>query len=353
MAEGRRTGFLKRRMRFGLHLPQLGRSASCDHLVSVARRAEELGFDDVWTADHVAVPLSLEGMPSFFPEPVPLLAAAAAHTRKVGLGTSVLVPAYRNPMQFAKQWATLDWLSGGRTILGVGAGWLEEEFAACGVPMARRGQRLDDYIAGWRAAWSGAVEFESTHFSFEGVRIKPTPPGPVPIWVGGSSEGALRRAARSEGWMGTWAPLKVFRERLEELRSYQQEQGRQDRQGRQEQRQSRGDPHHEPAGKPQPQPQDEPDDHPAAWEPTISIHMEVRLGDSLSNGGRWSEVGDGYGDREMVSGSPAAIAETLDGYIQAGLQHVLMVPLARSTEEWDAHIEGLCEVKSMLSSSCA
>ena len=141
-------------MRFGLHLPQLGRSASCDHVVSVARRAEELGFDDVWTADHVAVPLSLDGMPSFFPEPVPLLAAAAAHTSKVGLGTSVLVPAYRNPMQFAKQWATLDWLAGGRTILGVGAGWLEEEFTACGVPMAQRGQRLDDYIAGWRAAWS-------------------------------------------------------------------------------------------------------------------------------------------------------------------------------------------------------
>ena len=213
-------------MRFGLHLPQLGRSASCDHIVSVARRAEELGFADVWTADHVAVPLSLEGMPSFFPEPVPLLAAAAAHTRKVGLGTSVLIPAYRNPMQFAKQWATLDWLSGGRTILGVGSGWLEEEFAACGVSMTRRGQRLDDYIAGWRAAWSGAVEFESAHFSFKGVRVKPTPPGAVPIWVGGSSEGALRRAARSEGWMGTWAPLEVFRERLEKLRSYQQNRNR-------------------------------------------------------------------------------------------------------------------------------
>ena len=304
-------------MRFGLHLPQLGRSASCDHIVSVARRAEELGFDDVWTADHVAVPLSLDGMPSFFPEPVPLLAAAAAHTSKVGLGTSVLVPAYRNPMQFAKQWATLDWLSGGRTILGVGAGWLEEEFAACGVPMARRGQRLDDYIAGWRAAWSGAVEFESAHFSFKGVRVKPAPAGAVPIWVGGSSDGALRRAARSEGWMGTWAPLEVFRERLDRLRSYQQEQ--------REQRE------HRDGG------------------PTISIHMEVRLGDSLNAGGRWSEVGDGYGDRQMLCGTPEAIAETLDGYVKAGLRHVLMVPLARSTEEWNTHIEGLCEVKSLLS----
>lgn len=308
-------------MRFGLHLPQLGRSASCDHIVAVARRAEELGFHDVWTADHVAVPVSLEGMPSFFPEPVPLLAAAAAHTHEVGLGTSVLVPAYRNPMQFAKQWATLDWLSGGRTILGVGAGWLEEEFAACGVPLERRGQRLDDYIAGWRAAWSGASEFESAHFSFKGVRIKPVPTGRVPIWVGGSSDGALRRAARSEGWMGTWAPLEVFRERLERLHSWQGEEDYQDERG------SR------------------------SGGVTISIHMEIRLGDSLSGGGRWSEVGDGYGDREMVRGSPAAIAETLSGYIQAGLQHVLMVPLARSNEEWETHIEGLCEVKSLLSSA--
>lgn len=335
-------------MRFGLHLPQLGRSASCDHIVSVARRAEELGFDDVWTADHVAVPLSLEGMPSFFPEPVPLLAAAAAHTRKVGLGTSVLVPAYRNPMQFAKQWATLDWLSGGRTILGVGSGWLEEEFAACGVPMTRRGQRLDDYIAGWRAAWSGAVEFESRHFSFQGVRIKPTPPGPVPIWVGGSSEGALRRAARSQGWMGTWAPLEVFRERLEELRSYQQEQSEGLGQSQQERQSGR-------AGQPRQQGERDHQDgrHGRGCDPTISIHMEVRLGDSLRNGGRWSEVGDGYGDRQMVGGSPEEIAETLSGYIQAGLQHVLMVPLARSAEEWDAHIEGLCEVKSLLSVSDA
>ncbi len=310
-------------MRFGLHLPQLGRSASCDHVVSVARRAEELGFDDVWTADHVAVPLSLEGMPSFFPEPVPLLAAAAAHTSKVGLGTSVLVPAYRNPMQFAKQWATLDWLAGGRTILGVGAGWLEEEFTACGVPMAQRGQRLDDYIAGWRAAWSGAAEFKSTHFSFKGVRVKPAPAGAVPIWVGGSSDGALRRAARSEGWMGTWAPLDVFKERLDRLRSHQQEQQEQPEQRRQRDHRDGG--------------------------PTISIHMEVRLGDSLSGGGRWSEVGDGYGDRQMLCGTPAEIVETLDGYVKAGLRHVLMVPLARSTEEWDTHIEGLCEVKSLLS----
>ena len=298
-------------MRFGLHLPQLGRSAGLDHIVRIARQAEDLGFDDVWVADHVAVPKSLAGMPSFFPEPVPLLSAAAAHTTRVGLGTSVLVPAYRNPMQFAKQWATLDWMSGGRTILGVGAGWLEAEFEACGVPMRRRGQRLDDYIGGWRAAWAGAEKYTSGHFSFCDVRVKPAPAGPVPIWIGGSSPGALRRAAACEGWMGTWAPLDVFAERLGELRAHGQDA--------------------------------------AAGSPTVaSIHMEVRVGEPLDAGGRWSEVGDGYGGRAVASGSVPELAELLAGYIAAGLQHVLFVPLARSETEWAAHIEALVELKSLL-----
>ena len=298
-------------MRFGLHLPQLGRSAGLDHIVRIARQAEELGFDDVWVADHVAVPTSLGGMPSFFPEPVPLLSAAAVHTDRVGLGTSVLVPAYRNPMQFAKQWATLDWMSGGRTILGVGAGWLEEEFEACGVPMRRRGQRLDDYIGGWRAAWGGADEYTSRHFSFSDVRVKPAPAGPVPIWIGGSSPGALRRAAACEGWMGTWAPLDVFAERLGELRAHEQ-------------------------------------DAAGGGRTVASIHMEVRVGLPLHGGGRWSEVGDGYGDRPVASGSVPELAELLAGYIEAGLQHVLFVPLARSETEWAAHVEALVELKSLL-----
>ena len=298
-------------MRFGLHLPQLGRSAGLDHIVRIARRAEEAGFDDVWVADHVAVPTSLDGMPSFFPEPVPLLSAAAAHTSRVGLGTSVLVPAYRNPMQFAKQWATLDWLSGGRTILGVGAGWLAEEFDACGVPMRRRGARLDDYIGGWRAAWGGAETYVSEHFSFSDVRVKPAPAGPVPIWIGGSSPGALRRAAACEGWMGTWAPLQVFAERLAELRS-----------------------HESPSGD--------------GSRTVASVHMEVRVGSPLGGAGRWSEVGDGYGDRPVASGSVGQLAGLLEGYIEAGLQHVLFVPLARSEAEWADHVDALVELKSLL-----
>ena len=292
-------------MKWGIHLPQLGRAASLDLLIEIAKRAEAAGFSDVWTADHVAVPVDLEGMPSFFPEPVPLLSAVAAHTQRVGLGTSVLIPAYRNPTQFAKQWATLDWLAPGRTLLGVGAGWLEPEFEACGVPMVNRAQRLDDYLDGWQAAWSGATEYESEHFSFTGVRVNPQPAAPIPIWIGGSSPGALRRAARCDGWMGTWAPPEVFADRLAVLRAEQ------DRLGR------------------------------APEEITISIHMELRLGDPLDSAGRWSVVGDGYGDREMVIGDVDYVAETLAPYIEAGLEHVLLVPLALSPQEWRHHVEEL------------
>ena len=177
------------------------------------------------------------------------------------------------------------------------------------MPMRHRGRRLDDYIGGWRAAWAGVEEYTSEHFSFCDVRVKPAPAGPVPIWIGGSSPGALRRAAACEGWMGTWAPLDVFAERLAELRS-----------------------------------------HSSAGETTASIHMEVRFGSPLDGGGRWSEVGDGYGERPVARGTVPQLAELLAGYIEAGLQHVLLVPLARSEAEWAAHVDAAVELKSLLGS---
>ena len=297
-------------MRFGLHLPQLGLAATPDRIMGCAVRAEALGFDDVWVSEHVAVPVSTTGMPSFFPEPVPLLSIAASVTDRVGLGTSVLVPAYRNPMHFAKQWATLDWLAPGRTILGVGAGWLEEEFAACGVPMAKRGQRLDEYINGWNVLWSGGTEFESDHFTFRDVRVNPQPDDEVPIWIGGSSPGALRRAAWCHGWHPTWAPLEVFSERLARL--------------------------HEEMDKIE-RPREE---------VTISVHMEVSVGGLPYSG--WSTVGDGYGDRQPVSGSIEEVAALIAEYDDAGLDHILMTPVVRGAELWDEMAEDLGAVMHLL-----
>ena len=189
-------------MRLGLHLPQLGRAASPGTIVDIAQRAEEMGFTDLWASDHVAVPTTLAGTPSFFPEPVPLLSLAAAHTSRVALGTSVVIAAYRNPMHFAKQWATLDWLAPGRTVLGVGAGWLDEEFAACGVDPRRKGRRLDDYIAGWRTLWGGGTEFESEFFSFRDVRVRPEPQQPDP-GVGRRLVGRRHRPRGSATTAGT------------------------------------------------------------------------------------------------------------------------------------------------------
>ncbi len=299
-------------MKFGLHLPQLGRAASPDRIMETAVHAEAIGFDDVWVSEHIAVPLSVSGMPSFFPEPVPLLSIAAAVTTTVGLGTSVVVPAYRNPMHFAKQWATLDWVAPGRTILGVGAGWLEEEFAACGVPMTRRGERLDDYIRGWRVLWEGGTDFESRHFSFTGVRVNPQPGSHVPIWVGGSSAGALRRAAWCDGWHPTWSPIDVFSERLAKLH---EEMDRSER---------------------------------PLSEVAVSTHMEVTIG-GLSYSG-WSTVGDGYGDRQPVAGSVEEVAAVVDEYRSAGLDHILMTPVVRGSEAWDEMVEELGAVMRSLRS---
>lgn len=291
-------------MRYGIHVPQLGRAATPDRLIEIARRAEAAGFDDVWVSDHVAVPVS-EPMPSFFPEPIPLLSAVAAHTSQVRLGTSVLVPAYRNPMQFAKQWATLDWLAPGRTILGVGAGWLEAEFAACGVPFRHRGKRLDDYLRGWRVLWSGGTDHDGEFFTFSGARINPRPSTPIPVWIGGSSAGAIRRAAWCDGWHGTWAPVQVFTERLAELRAEMERIGR------------------DPA------------------QVTISMHMEVRLGEAEPSAGYWSEAGDHYGEADVTTGTIDDVAERIAAYADAGLEHVLLTPQCRSPQEWDEHVSAL------------
>ena len=303
-------------MKFGLHLPQLGRAASPERVVSAAVAAERLGFDDVWASDHIAVPTSIAGMPSFFPEPVPLLAIAATHTERIGLGTSVIVPAYRNPMQFAKQWATLDWVAPGRTILGVGAGWLAEEFAAVGVSMDARGARLDDYILGWRALWSGKSEFESRFFEFEGVRVKPQPSEPIPIWIGGSSAGAMERASWCDGWHGTWAPIEEFAQRTSDLHDRINKRGR------------------------------------SVEDVTVSIHMEVTLGEGSPYSG-WSKVGDGYGDRRPVTGGPADVAALLLEYEAAGLEHVLATPVVRGVEAWDEMVHGLAEVIGLVNGTSA
>jgi probable F420-dependent oxidoreductase len=195
-------------MQLGIHLPHIGRKAGPDSLRRAAVQAEELGFSDVWVSEHVILPKAAPYPPSpAFYEPILTLTWAAAVTRRVRLGTSVIVLPMHHPVPMAKQLATLQCLSAGRVIFGVGVGWLEAEFAALGVPFRERGRRMDESLALLRALWNeDPVTFQTRHIAAEIVemRMQPPPVAPIPIWVGGGSAAAQARATRlCDGWHGT------------------------------------------------------------------------------------------------------------------------------------------------------
>jgi probable F420-dependent oxidoreductase len=194
-------------MQFGIHLPHVGRKAGPDSIRRAAVQAEDLGLADLWVSEHIIVPKDASYPPSpNFWDPVLTLTWAAAATRRVRLGTSVLVLPMRHPLPLAKELATLQNLSEGRLILGAGVGWLEAEFNALGVPFRERGRRMDEGIAMMRAAWNDdPVSFPARWIPAEiqEMRMQPHPIRPIPIWIGGSSEAAVRRALRLDGWHGS------------------------------------------------------------------------------------------------------------------------------------------------------
>jgi probable F420-dependent oxidoreductase len=178
--------------------------------VRMARHAEELGYDSLWAGEHVVVPSPRVAPSPMEPDepildPLVLLAHLAAHTSQVRLGTGVIVLPQRNPLVLAKQLASLDVVSGGRLVVGLGAGYLQPELSAIGVPMAERGSRTDEYLAAMRALWtSDAPSFSGTHVRFAGVDAHPRPvQRPLPVVIGGRTAAAHRRAARdADGWYG-------------------------------------------------------------------------------------------------------------------------------------------------------
>ena len=194
-------------MKLGIHLPHIGRKAGPESIRRTAVHAEQLGFDDVWVSEHIIVPKDGGYPPSpNFWDPVLTLTWAAAATTKVRLGTSVLVLPLRHPLPLAKELATLQNLSAGRLILGAGVGWLEAEFAALGVPFKERGRRMDEGIAMMRAVWTqDPVTFDSKWIpaKIDTMRAQPQPIAPIPIWIGGSSDAAINRALRLDGWHGS------------------------------------------------------------------------------------------------------------------------------------------------------
>jgi len=207
---------------FGIALPNYGPLAVPQTLVRLARLAEELGVDSVWVSDHLVAPVGVAsvypydrrpvptpgdmGVIEEFYEPMTTLAFLAGATSRVRLGISAYVMPYRNPVVTAKQVATLDRLSSGRAILGIGVGWLAEEFAALDVPFARRGRRTEDYVAVCKALWAGGeARFDGETYRLPPVRTGPRPvqaPHP-PLWIAGNSARGMARAARiGDGWHG-------------------------------------------------------------------------------------------------------------------------------------------------------
>ena len=179
-------------MRFGLRLPSfaLGAdTASLDQMGAYLRRAEDLGFDCAMAIDHVLV--APPAYTTAWLEPITMLSALSGVTRTIKLGTLVLVLPFHNPVLFAKQWATFDLLSGGRSILGVGVGWNEAEFAALAVPHRERGRRMNEMLEIVTALWAGDhVSYRGRYYQVDDVTLVPKPaqrPHP-PIWMGGGTQ---------------------------------------------------------------------------------------------------------------------------------------------------------------------
>jgi probable F420-dependent oxidoreductase len=267
-------------MRFGVHLPQYGRAAGAEAIRRAALQAEQLGLEDVWVSDHQVIPEGLAYPPAFLFEPLTALTWAAAATRRVGLGTSVMILPQYATVHLANTVASLDQLSGGRVTLGVGAGWLEPEFRALGARFSERGARLDESLDALRACWTqDPIRFKGRWHDLDGVRLQPQPAHHIPIWIGGASEAAYRRAvARGDGFHATRVSPELLRGVVERLR------------------------------RERPEP-----------EFAISVRAD------------W----DGLRD------DPDALRAQLDGFGAAGVQHLVAVPAQRTLDDWLRSVERL------------
>ncbi len=266
-------------MQIGVHLPHAGGQATPEKIRNAAQRAEDLGLSDVWVSEHIIVPRASFPRSPLFYDPVLSLTWAAAATKRVRLGTSVLVLPMRHPLPLAKELATLQDFSEGRLILGVGVGWLEAEFAALGVPFRERGRRLDEGIALMRAVWTqDPVSFHGKHIPAElaEMTMLPQPCRPIPIWFGARSEAALKRTVRTgDGWHGSQQTPEAAASVVARLRR----------------------------------------DRP---EPEFTISMRVH----------W----DGKDEGELRA--------RLAAYAEIGVQHAMVAPNDRETDDWNAVIAG-------------
>jgi probable F420-dependent oxidoreductase len=284
-------------------------------LLPVAESAERLGFDSLWVAHHVVLPYERD---SEYPykwsgteiamspgmqwlDPIVTLSAVAAVTDRIGLGTSILVLPYRNPVTLAAELAALDVLSEGRLVLGVGAGWMREEFEAIGVDPKQRGARTDEHIRVLKTLWSDdPAKFDGRFTNFDNLALATTPhrEGGPPIWVGGNTEPGMRRALRhGDGWHG----MEVYPEQMPEINAELERIG--------------------------------------AEEDRDPAELEISVVRGLIPPGQ--EQDSFIPDRRLLSGSADAIVEELTAYDEAGVDLVviqvsLLAPLVPEALEWVA-----------------
>ncbi|MCC6183407.1 MAG: LLM class F420-dependent oxidoreductase [Acidimicrobiia bacterium] len=210
----------------------------------IAAAAEEAGFDSVAVSDHVVYPARLESRYPYTPDGVPLFSpdedwpdpwvavgAMSAVTSRLRFLTNVYVLPLRNPFVVAKAVGTAAYLSRGRVGLGIGAGWMAEEFELMGQPFARRGKRMDEMVEVVRTLWRGGmVEHHGEFYDFDPVEMRPAPPAPVPIYVGGHSEIAMRRAATlGDGWLGMYYSVEELEQHCRTLERAREDAGTADR----------------------------------------------------------------------------------------------------------------------------
>jgi probable F420-dependent oxidoreductase len=209
-------------MKCGVCVPNYGETLSAKGLQEISLECEKLGYDSIWTSDHVLMPQNGPVAYGRVLDSLTTITYLAAVTSKVRLGISSLVLALRNPMIIAKQLISLDILSGGRITLATSAGWCEREFEYLGSNFHDRGRRLDDSIKLIRALWTGKESFRGTSIpqNYENVIFEPKPlQRTLTIWIGGASRAALRRAATlGDGWHPNVFPIEVMKSLVSEFR---------------------------------------------------------------------------------------------------------------------------------------
>lgn len=233
-------------MKFGFQIPNFGTFNWAEDLVALGQKAEETGYDSVWVADHIIVPTDIHAKYPYsrsgrfpisadadFLEPLTALTYVAGATKRVKLGTTVLILPYRNPLLNAKILTTMDACSGGRVLLGIGVGWMEDEFQILGLPddfYRDRGKVTDEHIKIYRECFTNSTPvYHGERYHLEGFRFLPTATQQpsIPIWVGGHSKPALRRAAElGDGWHAVVPSLEEFQEAVAYIRERARAAGR-------------------------------------------------------------------------------------------------------------------------------